>query len=86
MLAGGTWNVKSYIGSSDYAAILVSGCKDGNLDSQYIHFGEDGTYNAYIVNGNAEIVSHYELEGEFENWLKVYDDHGLIKTFYAQIY
>lgn len=76
---------KSYIGASDYAALLITGCKDGKLHSQYIHFGEDGTYSAYVVDGNAEIGSHYELEGEFENWLKVYDDHGLIETFYANV-
>lgn len=75
---------RTYIGSSDYAALLVSGCKDGKLDSQYIHFGEDGIYNAYIVDGNAKIGNHYELECEFENWLKVYDDQGLVETFYAK--
>lgn len=75
---------KTYIGSSDYAALLTAGCRDGKLDSQYIHFGEDGIYNAYIVDSDAEIGSHYELQIEFQNWLKVYDDQGLVKTFHAK--
>ena len=50
---------KSYIGSSDIAAILVSGPSGDGLHAEYISFGEDGAYSAYIVtNPDAEIGSH----------------------------
>lgn len=76
---------KSYIGSSDIAAILVSGPRgDGDLHAEYISFGEDGAYSAYIVTDpDAEIGSHYQKVADFSYWMNIYDDSELVSDFHA---
>lgn len=54
---------KEFIGDSDIATLIMLGYdskeKDGLLLKK-LNFGEDGNYRAYIVEGQAEIGSHYE--------------------------
>ena len=60
---------KEFIGDSDIATLIMLGYdskeKDGLLLKK-LNFGEDGNYRAYIVEGQAEIGSHYELVAEFD--------------------
>lgn len=67
---------KTMIGDSDIASLTVRGCKD--IDS--LDFGEDGIYNAYIVNQDTEIPEHYyEVFETDSSWLWIYDDTGVFK-------
>ena len=61
---------KIYIGSSDIASITLRS-PDGLGD---IHFGGDGSYDAYLVTEPAEIGSHYTEEFRAHHWLWIYDD------------
>lgn len=75
---------KCFIGTSDVAALLLGGCdQEGHLISQYVSFGEDADYDAYIVEGEAEIGAHYSLVAEFHHWMNVYDDSSLVEEFRA---
>lgn len=75
---------KSYIGTSDIAALLLAGCdQEGHLLSQHLLFNEDADYDAYIVKGEVEVGHHYSQVAEFHSWLKVYDDHDLVREFKA---
>ena len=76
---------KQYIGSSDCANLILAGYVEGKgLDLKELHFGQDGAYSAYIVEGDdVEIGSHYSKVAEFTSWMKIYDDEELIKTFHA---
>lgn len=77
---------KQYIGGSDIAALILVGIggEDG-LVCQILDFGGDGGYDAYIVDEDAEIGSHYELVGKYTDWLKIYDDQTLVKEFDADL-
>lgn len=75
---------KEHIGVSEYAALILVGCGEDGLLLKELHFGEDGCYHAYIVDGEAEIGDHYSLIAEFEYWLKIYDDFELVRTFRAE--
>ena len=77
--------VKQYIGSSDIASLILAGyVKEKGLDLKELHFGQDDSYSAYIVEGDdVEIGSHYSKVAEFNTWLKIYDDNELTKSFYA---
>lgn len=72
---------KQYIGSSDIASLILAGCNEKGLSLKELHFGQDGSYQAYIVEGEAEIGNHYHKVAEFEGWMKIYDDEELIKEF-----
>ena len=73
---------KQYIGSSDIASLILAGYKEREgITTIPLHFGQDGSYSAYIVEGETEIGSHYEKRAEFESWMKIYDDEELIKSF-----
>lgn len=73
---------KQYIGSSDITSLILAGYKEGEgFVTMPLHFGQDASYNAYIVEGEAEIGSHYEKRAEFESWMKIYDDEELVKSF-----
>lgn len=65
------------IGDSDIASLILVGCSGHGLTSEILGFGIDGTYIAYIVDGNAEIGEHYHKTHTFTGWLKIYDDMGL---------
>jgi hypothetical protein len=69
---------KEYIGSSDVAALTMVGYQEGKgISAEILRFSEDGDYDAYIVEGAAEIGEHYTLVAEFDSWLKIYDDDSL---------
>lgn len=74
-------NYKEYderpIGASDVAALILVGCDKSGLKTGILNFGEDGYYNAYIVDEDAEIGEHYQKVANFESWLKIYDDDDL---------
>lgn len=75
---------KKFIGFSDYATLLLAGPRKGEgLSAQFVHFGGDGRYSAYIVSGEAEIGEHYSLVAEFDYWLKIYDDETMVCSFSA---
>lgn len=77
---------KEDIGSSDVAALALIGPKPKKgLRAQILNFGEDGCYNAYIVDDpEVEIPNHYKKITEFCKWMEVYDDDGLCKKYYAE--
>lgn len=73
---------KQYIGSSDIASLILAGYRKGEgFVTIPLHFGQDNSYSAYIVKGESEIGSHYEKRAEFNSWLKIYDDEGLVSKF-----
>lgn len=73
---------KEYIGSSDIASLILAGYKEGDgFITIPLHFGQDDSYSAYIVEGEAEIGNHYEKRAEFDSWMKIYDDEELVKSF-----
>ena len=76
---------KQYIGDSDIASLILAGYVEGKgLDLKELHFGQDGSYSAYIVEGDeVEIGSHYNIVTEFNSWMKIYDDERLTKSFHA---
>lgn len=68
---------KRFIGSSDIASLVLVGCDADGLKSEFLNFGEDGEYRAYIVGSYTEIPEHYKHVYTFECWLKIYDDEEL---------
>lgn len=74
---------KAYIGFSNIASLILVGCGEDGLVLHELHFGQDDSYHAYIVDGDAEIGQHYHLEASFQSWLKIYDDAELVKGFYG---
>lgn len=76
---------KQYIGSSDYAVLTLTGIDTFSVAAGTLAFGGDGSYSAYIVKGIADIGEHYDLQYEYEHWLKIYDDTELVKTFCADV-
>lgn len=76
---------KEYIGGSDIASLILAGHSRWGLKLHDLHFGEDSSYQAYIVNGDCEIGEHYRFEAEFYTWLNIYDDDELVKKFRADI-
>lgn len=69
---------KSHIGSSDVASLIMIGIKETGRSLEFLNFGEDGDYYAYIIyrkeNESVEIGNHYKKVVTFTNWLKIYDD------------
>lgn len=76
---------KKFIGDSDIASLILAGYVEGKgLDLKELHFGQDASYSAYIVEGDdVEIGSYYSKVAEFNSWMKIYDDEGLAKSFHA---
>lgn len=73
---------KEYIGSSDGAALTVTGGdKEIGLVSKILKFIEDGSYCAYIVDENAVIGDHYEKVMTFNYFIRIYDDDSLVAKF-----
>lgn len=70
---------QTFIGASDVAALVMWGWKDDQgLVTKTLHFGGDGSYRAYVVEGeDVQIGSHYRLVASFNSWLKIYDDDEL---------
>ena len=76
---------KEYIGSSDIASLILAGYEENKgLSLKELRFGEDGFYNAFIVDEkDVEIGSHYNKVAEFDSWMKIYDDECLVRNFKA---
>lgn len=75
---------KICIGDSDIASLILAGCDENGLKVEILHFGGDGNYSAYMVEGEALIGSHYEKVATFSHWLKIYDDGGLALSLYGK--
>lgn len=72
------------LGGSDIAVLTFTGYTEKNgLVAKVLNFGSDGSYNAYLVDENAEIGNHYELVLKFDSWVNVYDDMGVVEQFKA---
>ena len=67
------------IGMSDVASLIMMGIKETGRSLEFLNFGEDGEYYAYLVDREedkpVEIGSHYKKVATFTNWLKIYDDY-----------
>lgn len=74
---------KKFIGVSDIASLVMVGFGEKEVESKMLHFGGDGSYSAYIVDGEAEIGAHYEKVATFAHWFKLYDDSGLTLSTYG---
>lgn len=78
---------KCYIGESDIAGLTIIGMTSLGIKTDFLNFGSDGSYLAYICNVYAlngiEIPKHYEKVALFWNWLKIYDDTGLTAEYEA---
>ena len=68
-----------FLGGSDIAQLTMVGYdKEDGVVPAPLKFGSDGVYKAWIVyNYRHNIPDHYSLAGEYNTWLKVYDDHRL---------
>ena len=66
------------LGSSDIASLVLRDSRG----VRELHFGEDGSYSAYLVDAECDIPDYYTLEAECRAWLSVYDDNT--KTFEIQ--
>lgn len=70
---------KVRIGCSDIATLILVGCEENGIKTEQLHFGEDGSYEAYVIEGDADIGEHYRKVAAFSHWMKIYDDE--VKTF-----
>lgn len=61
---------KQFIGSSDISSLMIR----TPLECRVLDFGGDGEYNAYVVDKDAEIGSHYEKIMTAKNWAWIYSD------------
>lgn len=51
---------REYIGASDSARLLIEGVNnEGIMDVKRLNFGEDGSYNAYVVDANFWTLHDY---------------------------
>lgn len=74
---------KRYIGSSEYATLVMTGYREGaGIVSEPLRFGKDGSYKAYICEDNdIKIGEHYTEAARFNHWLKIYDDCELVQKY-----
>lgn len=81
---------KVFIGSSDSARLEVIHTIENGTSKSYLNFGEDGEYEAYIVDEKCTIPDTYELRCAFEGgYVDLFDDEGYnvyIKGETVQIY
>lgn len=50
-----------------------------------LHFGEDGTYHAYIVHGTCDIPLHYAEVAQFKDKIDIIDDDGFVTCYEANV-
>lgn len=72
-----------HIGSSDVGGLVMFG--GGVHGADFLKFGGDGSYKAYIVDDEAKIGDHYELVASYVSWFKLYDDEDLTIKLQADI-
>lgn len=70
---------KRPFGYSDIARLTVVGIEK----AEFINFGKDGGYCAYIIDETYDIPEHYELVSEYDMWAKFFDDDSLVAEFKA---
>jgi len=76
---------KTYIGSSDVAALILVGCtKDVGLTTHILKFSCDDAYDAKIAGNKDTIPEGYNLEATFNYWVKIYDDCEMVCCFDAE--
>lgn len=76
--------VNYFAGSSDIASLLAVGIgEDNKLKTDFVYFGEDGSYKCYLLCKNQEVPNHYEKVADFKTWLKIYDDEKVTMNFWA---
>lgn len=77
---------REFIGYSDVSSLILCGIKDNlGLSTELLNFGVDGSYYAYVIDDEVEIGGHYEKVSVFTDWLKIYDDDELVKTFISSV-
>lgn len=74
---------KQGIGYSDIASLIMEGVRDGELKLERLLFGGDNSYDAYIVDDEAEIPEHYSKVAEFDKWFRLYDDERRVMNVHA---
>ncbi len=74
---------KTFLGESDAARLIVESCVDGHSVLEYLKFGQDGGYHAYVVDVDCEIPNGYvcAVHRNGAGWLKTYDDIGTVNKF-----
>lgn len=75
---------KTYIGTSDIACLTYRTMTTEDIKLGVIEFGQDASYEAYIVDQDTEIPEHYDLIVEGLNWLHIIDDSEVTKKFRAE--
>ena len=67
------------LGYSDIAALVAVTPEK----PEWLLFGGDGTYRAYLLHEDDELGDHYHEVLRAKYWLKIYDDAGLRFFQYA---
>ena len=71
------------LGSSDIAALTITGIKDGKLTAEILDYYIDANYKAYIVTDKGvEIPDYYDLISTWDTWIRIYDDETLVFHFH----
>lgn len=72
-------------GYSDIASVTCRFCSNENGDDNVtvVHFGEDEGYMAHLIDETTKVPAHYSKVAEGYNWLKTYDDEGLVNEIDA---
>ena len=55
------------------------------LIHEFLSFGGDGYYRAYMIDDSVEVPDHYKLVSVFKSWLKIYDDRACTLTIDAPV-
>lgn len=67
-----------YLGSSDIAALTITGCTTDGVKADILHFGGDGSYSAYVLRNNNHLIpSHYKLVMSFKFFCNFYDKENV---------
>lgn len=74
---------KIFIGESDISQLTLRYFNniDKKVELDSLHFGEDGDYNAYLIQDeeDVEIPEHYHLVFDKQvSWIDIIDDMGII--------
>lgn len=63
------------LGWSDISMITAVGVGENGIKSEYIYYGSDGDYSAYLADEETAIPDYYEKTADFENWATFYSDY-----------
>ena len=70
---------KIYIGGSDGASLVLASY--GKVE--YLNFGEDGDYHAYMLPAECPIPDHYTIRTVTRGFLRIYDDDQMVVKLYG---